>query len=435
MWQRIDPQIAIGWGRLLGPESPLAAPEAGSSMRRKARGDSGPSPTPAACLIWPSRGVAGGSLLRWCSHESSHPPRPSRGPRRIWNSCGRVRMWPPRSRGRRRRSTSTSWLPCAVGAGLGSQCHGVWTERWSDPAVLEELKLSLEAPLLLAVEQHQCPFGVALPGDVTWPSPPESLRGIVAPRTPLKVVAVAYSLVPYAVGISASVSFFRRRGTRQLWMLLWAWPMIPLQELVFKRISPEPRPGTMLQVRDYAGMYAGSCLKKCGMPSSHANLTIGWFTLLLLDAIYRVRPFALGRKTQTILIRPGASGAQKYAKCLRLYLTVPWEHRDLLTHTEFLVYISTWILILIPVPFMRVALYDHTFDQVTVGAMIGLSSAVVWWRIARRLQRRYQEHEGCRVFYGLLEHNHKLTQFHLTNSGDIVSEMPEHLGLSPGSAL
>ncbi|CAK0903883.1 unnamed protein product [Prorocentrum cordatum] len=264
----------------------------------------------------------------------------------------------------------------AAAPGLGSQCHGVWTERWSDPAVLEELKLSLEAPLLLAVEQHQCPFGVALPGDVTWPSPPESLRGIVAPRTPLKVVAVAYSLVPYAVGISASVSFFRRRGTRQLWMLLWAWPMIPLQELVFKRISPEPRPGTMLQVRDYAGMYAGSCLKKCGMPSSHANLTIGWFTLLLLDAIYRVRPFALGRKTQTILIRPGASGAQKYAKCLRLYLTVPWEHRDLLTHTEFLVYISTWILILIPVPFMRVALYDHTFDQVTVGAMIGLSSAV-----------------------------------------------------------
>jgi membrane-associated phospholipid phosphatase len=256
----------------------------------------------------------------------------------------------------------------------------------------------------------------------------------VAPLTTLKVIAVVYSYIPYAVGLQSSISFFRYRGTRQLWKLLWAWSMMPLQELVFKKLVREPRPGSMLQVRDYSGRYVGSCLQKCGMPSSHANLTIGWLTLLLLDAVYRVRPFALGRKTQTMHIRPDASGIQKYAKCMQLYLTVPWEHRDLLTHTEFLVFMSTWVILLSPVPFMRVVLYDHTFEQVSIGSIIGIMTSVAWWRVVRRFQRRYHEQEGQRVFFDLLEHNHKLTQFHITTSGDIDSELPAIIGISGGSS-
>merc|ERR1719510_2625918 len=100
----------------------------------------------------------------------------------------------------------------------------------------------------------------------------------------------------------------------------------------------------MLQVRDVTGKYVGSCLQSCGMPSSHAALGMGWFVQLFLDATYRVHPLALGRKTQTISVRPGAGGFEKAFKCLSLYLSVPWVDADILPQTEYVVYISAWFL-------------------------------------------------------------------------------------------
>ena len=62
------------------------------------------------------------------------------------------------------------------------------------------------------------------------------------------------------------------RSTRSLAFLSFILFSVALGELIFKRIVSSPRP-------------ARSCLHSCGMPSSHATLSIGYFTLMLLDAL------------------------------------------------------------------------------------------------------------------------------------------------------
>merc|ERR1712157_521776 len=122
----------------------------------------------------------------------------------------------------------------------------------------------------------------------------------------LKLFAVVYAYCPYVLAARAVFVLLVKRGTRQLAIVLWLLLTLFINEVILKRLWHEPRPGTMLQVRDVAGRYVGSCLQSCGFPSSHAALGMGWFVHLFLDAVYRVHPFALGRKTQTIAVRPGA---------------------------------------------------------------------------------------------------------------------------------
>lgn len=304
-----------------------------------------------------------------------------------------------------------------------ARCKGVWTKFWADTEELEDVKRQVETPMRALLDRHECPFGKALPGDVTWPSPSDELQGLVAPLDTLKIVAVAYGYVPYVLGGQAVWSFFVHRGTRQLGVLLWLLFMLSVNELILKKAWRQSRPGAMLQVRDFTGMYAGSCLHSCGMPSSHSALAVGWFTLLFLDAVYRAYPFALGGKTHTIAT-PTAGACEKATKCLRMYLWVPWADADVLTHTQFVVFISAWFLLLCPVPFMRVVLYDHTFEQVTVGACVGFVVAVIWWRVVRHFQRKYHDQEGQRVFHGKFVHNHRIAKFHLSCAGNIDSIAP-----------
>jgi len=320
---------------------------------------------------------------------------------------------------------SQTWRP-----GVGTQCRGIWTQAWSDEQALRNVKLHLEEPLQRLLDSHECPYGWRLPGDVTWPSPPTDAEGMVAALDMFKIIAVFYSYVPYLLGFKAFCVLLVRRGTRQLAVVLWLLSTLLMNEVILKRLWREPRPGTMLQVRDAAGKYAGSCLHSCGMPSSHSALAMGWFVQIFLDASYRVHPLALGRKTQTIALRPGTGAFEKAIKCLRLYLWLPWIDVDIVTHTEYVVYMSAWFLILMPVPFMRVVLYDHTCSQVAVGAGVGIVFTLFWWRVVRHMQRKYHGLEGRPVFHQLLEHNYKLATFHLNGAGDITGEFfdPESNG-------
>eukprot|EP00929_Paragymnodinium_shiwhaense_P068708 TRINITY_DN34603_c0_g1_i1.p1 TRINITY_DN34603_c0_g1~~TRINITY_DN34603_c0_g1_i1.p1 ORF type:complete len:389 (+),score=16.67 TRINITY_DN34603_c0_g1_i1:86-1252(+) len=325
--------------------------------------------------------------------------------------------------------SATALLRAGV-TGQGVQCHGIWHPRWNDAAAFKRLKERLEEPLMNIVARQECPYGQALPGDITWPMPPPDAGGLVASLTTLQLIAVVYSYIPYAIGAASVTAFLTQRGTRQLSLLAWLLLMLAVNELVFKKLCREPRPGTMLQVKDYTGRYAGSCLRTCGMPSSHSILSVGWFTLLFLDAVYRVYPYALNGKTQTIALPPQASSFEKTRRCLLMYVWVPWLNHELLTHTQFVVYISAWFVVLVPVPFMRVVLFDHTTAQVAVGSTIGVICAIAWWRIVRFYQRRYVDFEGRRVFFDCLVHNHRMARFHVNGAGDI-SHDDAGLGSSP----
>lgn len=334
-----------------------------------------------------------------------------------------------------------SWIP-----GWGNEpCCGVWTacgqEKYggSLPKDLHQ-KLETNPALLKRVQSGLCPYGRALPGQITWPglpadAPPE-LCEAVGKLTSLKVIAVIYSYLPYGVALFVIISFLVHRGTQQLWVLLWLGLMVVVSELIFKMIFHGPRPGMLMQVRDESGRYVGSCSNSCGMPSSHSALAMGWFVLLFLDATFRLNPSASSPGSYSTYSSRGNMNdgdrnlneddrgqshlplaaflrreVRNSWKFTRFIVLVPWVHSESLTHVKFVAYVSFWFVIMVPVPFMRVALYDHTLGQAAVGSAIGPVIAIMWWRVVRYLQQRYRALEGQKFFFGLLVHNYTLPRF------------------------
>lgn len=292
--------------------------------------------------------------------------------------------------------------------GRGERCYGVWSKLYTDELGSDLLDMIGNTSVLVElIRQHQCPYGYMLPGQVTWPSIHKGLENIVAPLTFLKFLAVVYAYVPYFVALCVAVSFLRNPGTLQLWVLMWLLIMVVLSELVFKRLCQQPRPGNLLQLRDYDGKFVGSCLESCGMPSSHSGLATGWFTLLFLDALFRMR--MRGDVGQRTWARQSTVGREWYilSKVARLFFAVPWASKECLSTHEFLVYVVAWFIIMIPVPFMRVILYDHTTAQVFVGALIGPTIALIWWRVVRSIQIKYRPKEG-EMICGFIRHNYIL---------------------------
>lgn len=367
------------------------------------------------------------------------------------------------------------WVP-----GLGPACYGIWTHEWADAEgpLPAQLRSQLEAfPALIAhIEAHQCPYGTALLGDVTWPSPPHGLETIVQPLDLLLFVAVVYSYVPYIVaarvilgclfgmiigypedvgivdfGGSLTRSFsggsattrpavVRRRycGTRQLSVLLWLIFTIVILEGLLKPLCREPRPGSMMQLTTYTGTYSGSCLSSCGMPSSHSALALGWFMLLFLDTIFRVRPLEItgrpaGRElglNRATFWKQELRNLQEIAMHLWQMGLRPWATKDELTHHEFVSYVSLWFLLMVPVPFMRVVLNDHSVSQVVVGMLVGILLALVWWRLTRWFQRRYYALEDHCLLGTFLVHDHRLPRFEVAKA--LVPHMQDDLAILEG---
>merc|ERR1719195_2149556 len=64
-----------------------------------------------------------------------------------------------------------AWAPGQPGQG----CYGIWTKNWQGhiPQNIEdEINASATPDLLERIKNGQCPFGRALPGQVTWPARP-----------------------------------------------------------------------------------------------------------------------------------------------------------------------------------------------------------------------------------------------------------------------
>mmetsp|Transcript_45530 Transcript_45530/g.105532 ORF Transcript_45530/g.105532 Transcript_45530/m.105532 type:complete len:341 (+) Transcript_45530:137-1159(+) len=315
---------------------------------------------------------------------------------------------------------SSIWA-CLVSPSRAGHCAGVWTRTWKHKegklpeSVMAAVNATGHAKVLLEVlEKHQCPYGIALPGQVTWPQPPEKLESVSAHMDWLKALAVIYSYLPYIVAFHFAVNFALRRGTRQLAVVGFLVCMVGLNELFVKHVFHADRPGTMLQVKDANGRLAGSCSETCGMPSSHSMLATGLLLLLSLDISFRVESQVW------------------YAKSMLQEILLPIADEDTLTPREFLYVWLFWWTVLAPVPLSRIILFDHTPQQAVIGCAHGVVYATCWWRMLRFLERRHDGAVNQRMLSGLVIHNYwhpsiarpsRVLSSHLTNSSSLDEEL------------
>mmetsp|Transcript_68916 Transcript_68916/g.150640 ORF Transcript_68916/g.150640 Transcript_68916/m.150640 type:complete len:501 (-) Transcript_68916:180-1682(-) len=291
--------------------------------------------------------------------------------------------------------------------GMGPCCAGVWSSKFKDDETEKyklHLKERLEASevgkkLWARIEKGECPYGRKLPGDVSWRgSIPVELQDIVAPQDAISIAGVVWSFLPYLVAVVIFVDFIADGfGFKQFLIMLWLGLLIVINEGLIKRLVYEPRPGTLLQTTDYTGRYVGSCVESCGMPSSHSAMACGWFVLLFLDAVRRVHPHALEIDREDAA--QDADRREFHRVRFRCHLfwglfliPTPWVRREHLNHRELLVTLAIWIFIMLPVPFFRIVLYDHTTDQVLFGCTLGVVLALLWYLFMLRQQAIWDAH-------------------------------------------
>eukprot|EP00746_Dinoflagellata_sp_MGD_P117648 gnl/MRDRNA2_/MRDRNA2_53527_c0_seq1.p1 gnl/MRDRNA2_/MRDRNA2_53527_c0~~gnl/MRDRNA2_/MRDRNA2_53527_c0_seq1.p1 ORF type:complete len:662 (+),score=57.97 gnl/MRDRNA2_/MRDRNA2_53527_c0_seq1:275-1987(+) len=235
-------------------------------------------------------------------------------------------------------------------------------------------------------ESSKCPYGYALPGDVTLPHATGSRKIFV-------YVSVIYGFVPYLVAFIVLVEFLCQRGVKSLSFLSFVLLSCLLGEFFFKRLVNSPRP-------EY------SCLHSCGMPSSHSTLAVGYLTLMFLDATWRIWPES--RSTE-LSEEPLRNSRETFAErapslhrsncqenitshfedstgetCCYWYSAVPMmSFEETPSFQRFARWMGFWFCILIPVPITRILLNDHTASQVLTGCVIGVSEAVAWFQLLR----------------------------------------------------
>ena len=157
------------------------------------------------------------------------------------------------------------------------------------------------------------------------------------PTDAAHVLMIISSVVPYALVVCILACQISAADTFTLLLLGLLAVLVVLNEAVLKRLIEQRRP-------------TGSCLHfaSFGMPSGHASTSIGTLTFLLLE---------------TWIDRPTFSVQRKGATTAAL------------------------LLLLAPVPYSRVHLYDHTPAQVAAGATEGFCVATLWFLCVYRFVR------------------------------------------------
>jgi membrane-associated phospholipid phosphatase len=107
-----------------------------------------------------------------------------------------------------------------------------------------------------------------------------------------------------------------------------------------------------------------SCVVGCGMPSSHAALSIGLLFVIIVN----------GMKYGFKDVEDEAEHRNKLWTSI-LYPTNGAFRDHAITYATFL---FVWFILLMPVPFARVILNDHSITQVLLGSLIGLGEGFLW---------------------------------------------------------
>mmetsp|Transcript_29958 Transcript_29958/g.79899 ORF Transcript_29958/g.79899 Transcript_29958/m.79899 type:complete len:221 (-) Transcript_29958:242-904(-) len=192
------------------------------------------------------------------------------------------------------------------------------------------------------LRNETCPFGkdVPLPFAFTMPFDPDFLD----------VIAMGYSCIPAFLifGIQAWVviNFARHRKFGLFEVVTWClYPLVLgledyILKAVVKLVGPQPRP-------------LGSCDLACGMPSGHALMSYGLLTWMLLEL-----------NSRTHIRKPFA-----------------W--------TVFL------LLLILPIPWARVQLNDHSVMQVVVGCVFGVVTALAFFAFLRVVMVKHLSVATC----------------------------------------
>eukprot|EP00756_Hemistasia_phaeocysticola_P006110 Hpha_TRINITY_DN13687_c0_g1::TRINITY_DN13687_c0_g1_i1::g.122687::m.122687 len=142
----------------------------------------------------------------------------------------------------------------------------------------------------------------------------------------LQQIAVFYSMLPWIGAVFWTLAAFTFRRTSLIVPLLWVMLLIVISEGFVKIVFPMDRP-------------QGTCLHSKGMPSSHSAISVGMLVWCLLTTRTR---------------RHGS----------------PVPLRKLIAFVGL-------CLVLVPVPFSRVYLHDHSWVQVIVGSILGSTCASI----------------------------------------------------------
>lgn len=152
-------------------------------------------------------------------------------------------------------------------------------------------------------------------------------------------------------------------------------------------------------------------------------MAMGYFALMFCDAIFRVRPKVPltmdNAKREHKLWQQHAPIASLWTSPWLLFKVqfrftmkvMPLAADDAMDAFDFTAFAFYWGILLLPVPFSRVVLHDHTALQVMVGSLVGTVEAIAWftfWR--KRIQKPYNHLLGTRV-YGIFIHNFALPRF------------------------
>mmetsp|Transcript_43838 Transcript_43838/g.82212 ORF Transcript_43838/g.82212 Transcript_43838/m.82212 type:complete len:244 (-) Transcript_43838:33-764(-) len=216
-----------------------------------------------------------------------------------------------------------------------------------------------------------CPYGRKLPGDVTLPLAPNFLQ----------IVAAVYSALPFIVAFYSFCRLCVFRGTREFSFFAFLCAIYIANDIALKQYLHMKRP-------------EGSCNLSCGMPSTHSTISIGLLALIIYDAWCRRKASLTGPLT---------------------FFDVDYHRMVVLGRNSCTYFIMIWVLILLPCPFSRIVLLDHTWAQIAVGSAVGLFYAFLWSLLVRKLQERYSLVLNEKIC-GILTHNYPLPEVFLNSS-------------------
>jgi len=249
-----------------------------------------------------------------------------------------------------------------------------------------------------------CPYGYSIKGfDVTVPNN----------ATWLERVCVIYGLLPYLIIGGAVLDAIGRGiknrgiGSRSVIFLVFVGFQVFISEFILKKMVQQARPER-------------SCNLTCGMPSSHSIMSVGFFVFMFLDAAYRVKPsypldvssarrYTTALETQNLFCCGWSPREMILGLVHTGFNVAPVADSHTLSHYDFASMSLVWGVLLLPVPFTRTVLFDHSPLQVTAGSIIGFMEAVIFFAILRRLFTTQFNHLLGKRVGGIFIHNYGLS--------------------------